>query len=101
MSNNTNQNTVNNFGILSIYYDDEPSIEVSYRPGSDYTWDCQCNDVSAQTNDCIKRTYGGNQHYCDGNFCEACSVRVYLNQSADNQIITSRSIIIHNESINF
>ncbi len=61
--------------------------------GNDLSYSCECNDSSATAHDCVKRTYSGSLHYCDGNFCSACSLVVQ--ESSNNFMdLNKKSAII-------
>jgi len=83
-----------NKNLTSIY--DEEDILVSYRSvnGTDVEFACECNQIGALAYDCVKRTYAGKLHYCDGNLCTGCSLIVYFRVAQDVQAISKVSAII-------
>lgn len=71
-----------------------PVIEPIY---SDVTTEpdyyCECNDPTAEADDCVKRSYANN-YYCDGTLCKRCSVVVAIPNSSGTEVIRSHSVII-------
>ncbi len=89
-----NEGTVK-IGILSEGEND--LIDILFRYGDQPQYGCECNSLQYLADDCVKRTYGGTAHYCDGNFCDACSLIMSFKLANENVVLKNKSVIIYNE----
>ena len=79
-----------------------PELQIQYsklrnnnnRTNGNIEYNCECNDENATADDCVKKTYYGKLHSCDGNFCGACSLVVAFSASNDIAVFKNQSAII-------
>ncbi len=82
--------------IINKDYSNEEDEIVSARTGivPEYTFSCDCKSLDTDTvGDCIERKYLI-EYYCDGNWCQACSLKVHFITGGNNNSIENNSVIV-------